>query len=370
MTTSTHMNSRLHVRGLDVHRGSRILSDISFDVAPAEIVAVVGPSGCGKTTLLHTLAGIEAARGGSIIVDGSDITTLPAGKRPTGLLFQTPSLFNHMNVHENIAFALESTDVPPAQRESLIDSIMVRMGIVGLASRYPYQLSGGQAQRVALARTLVRRPSVLLLDEPLAHVGASVASTIRASLIREVRRLGSAVLYVTHDVTEACLVADRIMLLDLGRCLQIDTARMLYAQPSSIEVAHLMGIPNIVSGTVESVNEAPASSLLLATVTCGTVTYSIPAPHGTKPGDVQISIPPENIHLTPSAPYSVIGRHGQIISASFVRSHMSYDVETEIGTLVVHTPDTSTPFEVGALVEFDVTSGWVLPSSDTDNEVA
>lgn len=347
---------RLRVRHLSVHRGDRVLHDLSFEVGRGEILAVVGPSGCGKSTLLHVIAGLQAHDAGRIEVDGIDITDVPARKRPTGLVFQSRALFEHMTVRDNISFGLEDSALSPRHRDDLTDATMVRMGVMRLADRYPHQLSGGQAQRVALARTLVRRPRVLLLDEPLAHIGAAVAASIRSALIREVRRMESSVLYVTHDIEEACIVADRILLLDHGRCLQIGDSRELYMRPASADVAHLMGIANILSGTVESI---AADSTAL--VRLGTSTFRLDAAPGVDAGPVLVSVPPEEIDIHAAAPYSVIGKHGQIINASFVRSHMSYDVETQMGTIVVRHPNTSSPFEVGDQVDVEFRGGWVLP---------
>ncbi|QWW19742.1 ABC transporter ATP-binding protein [Schaalia sp. 19OD2882] len=362
---------RLRVHRLALHRAGRILADLSFEVRAGEILAVVGPSGCGKSTLLQVLAGLVPCDAGRIEVDAVDISNRPAQQRPTGLVFQSGALFQHMTVRDNIAFGLDGSNLSPRHRADLVDATMARMGVADLARRRPHQLSGGQSQRVALARTLVRRPPVLLLDEPLAHVGAAVASSIRAALVREVGRLGSSVLYVTHDVEEACLVADRIMLLDQGRCLQIGASRELYARPASPEAAHLMGIPNILAATVESVatscpdgsGAAGDRSDVIALVRCGTAAFHLAAGPGVARGPALVSIPPEDIEMHRAPAHSVIGRHGQVIGASFVRSHMSYDVETQMGTLVVRHPDTSSPFDVGAHVDVEFRGGWVLPSA-------
>ncbi len=334
--------------------------------AREEALAVVGPSGCGKSTLLLALAGFEDEAAGSILIDGSDETRTEPSRRPTGLVFQTPALFERMTVRENVAFGLADSGLTERHARDLVEATMARMGVATLADRRPANLSGGQAQRVALARVLARRPAVLLLDEPLAHVGAGLAASIRQSLLREVRRLGIATLYVTHDVDEACVVGDRLLLMTNGRVVETGDARDLYFRPGSEQAARLMGIPNVLACEVEGSARSGAALVRLRSAS-----FHVPAPNSTEPGSALVAIPAEAIELEPSADAAIIGRHAQVIGASFVRGSMHYDLEAEFGTLVARAPAPApAPFSGGAApvfalgdhVALEIRGGWVLPA--------
>lgn len=395
-----HAEPLLEVRGLAVQREARFLHDVSFTLAPGEVLAVVGPSGCGKSTLLLALAGFEECSG-EIQVEGDSMQGVVPQRRPSSLVFQAPALFERMRVRENIAFGLQGKALGAKHAHDLVEAAMTRMGIRALADRYPDALSGGQAQRVALARALVTRPQVLLLDEPLAHVGASLAAAIRQTLLREIRRLKIAALYVTHDVEEACLVGDRLLIMDAGRVLQIGAPRELYERPNSEAVARLMGIPNVLACEVEEI-----VSEQTALVRCGSASFHVPAPRvkdcggadsedvasggedetsGEKAGDLGgikdsggdnvvfakrsllslgpalLAMPGEAIELLAAPPSAIIGRHAQVIGAFFVRGIMVYDLETEFGTLVARDSSVREPFTLGDHVEFEFRGGWVLP---------
>ena len=404
-----HAEPLLDVRGLALQREARFLHDVSFSLAPGEVLAVVGPSGCGKSTLLLALAGFEECSG-EIRVEGTSIQGVVPQRRPSSLVFQSPALFERMSVRENIAFGLHGKALGAKHAHDLVEAAMTRMGISALADRYPDALSGGQAQRVALARALVTRPKVLLLDEPLAHVGASLAAAIRQTLLREVRRLKIAALYVTHDVEEACLVGDRLLIMDAGRVLQIGAPRELYERPNSEAVARLMGIPNVLACEVEEI-----VSEQTALVRCGSASFHVPAPRvkdcggadsedvasrgaasggedealgdevggagGVKDsggdnvvfakrsllslGPALLAMPGEAIELLAAPPSAIIGRHAQVIGAFFVRGIMVYDLETEFGTLVARDSSVREPFTLGDHVEFEFRGGWVIPREGT-----
>lgn len=270
--TTPHAEPLLEVRGLALQREARVLHNVSFSLAPGEVLAVVGPSGCGKSTLLLALAGFEECSG-EIRVEGTSLQGVVPQRRPSSLVFQSPALFERMSVRENIAFGLHGKALGAKHAHDLVEAAMTRMGIRALADRYPDALSGGQAQRVALARALVTRPKALLLDEPLAHVGASLAGAIRQTLLREIRRLKIAALYVTHDVEKACLVGDRLLIMDAGRVLQLGAARELYERPGSEAVARLMGIANVLACEVEEIVGEQT-----ALVRCGSAFFHVPAP--------------------------------------------------------------------------------------------
>lgn len=349
---------RLRVENLRVSRGELTLTDLSFTVDAGEVLAVVGPSGCGKSTLLLALAGFEHVESGSILINGVAVENTPANRRPSGLVFQSPTLFERMSVRDNIAFGVATTTMSERHVRDLVDATMARMGVASLADHSPRTLSGGQAQRVALARTLAHRPEVLLLDEPLAHVGAGLASTIRQALLREIRRLGIAALYVTHNVEEACIVGDRLLLMESGRAIGAGRPRELYYRPQSPHAARLMGIPNVIACQVEDA-EKDGSTL----IRCGSASFLVPSTPGLGPGPALVALAAESIELAASASSTIIGRHAQIIGASFVRGFDLYDIETEFGTLVVRAPGGEGAFVLGDHVDFEFRGGWVLPES-------
>ncbi|QJC22065.1 ABC transporter ATP-binding protein [Arcanobacterium buesumense] len=301
----------LTIRDLNV---DNIVKDASFTVPDSHVVAIVGPSGSGKTTLLHAIAGFIATTSGNIFVDDEDITMQPVPHRPTAIMVERPTLFD-MSVRDNIEFGLDDSRQSSKQRHDLANIVMTSLNISGLADRHPTTLSGGQAQRVALARTLVRRPRVLLLDEPLAHIESAIRNDIHHELLSQVHRLDLSVLYVTHDINDACLVADRIIVLADGRIIQDDTPEHLFLRPANSTVARLMGVPNVIS---------PAQARIIA-------------PHlsiASSP-EIKVAIPPSKITLLPNPDQTILGNVGQVIDCVFSRSHYTVHVETEIGTLVV-----------------------------------
>ncbi|MFT3942606.1 MAG: ABC transporter ATP-binding protein [Ancrocorticia sp.] len=350
--------SGLALADLATRVGSFDLSAICLQVAPGEILAVVGPSGCGKTTLLHAIAGMRRCSG-SVTIDDDVVTHVPPERRATALVLQAPVLFPGMTVRENVGYGLDDARMPREKRGDLIDIAMASMNISGLAHRDPQSLSGGQAQRVALARTLVRRPRVLLLDEPLSHVEPPMRRAIRKDIVEQVRRRKLAAVYVTHDVEEAFLVGDRLAVMRKGRIEQQDEPIQIYRQPQSRYVADLLGRVNIVAG---SVKERARGGI--ATVTMGRIVEAVPAPRDTRLGPVAVVLPPESIVLEQAPSGSeIIGDIGQVIESSFAGSWAVVDIESELGTLVVHEWDPDRPRPVGEYVRFSLRPGrgWVLP---------
>ena len=222
-----------------------VVDKVSLSIRRQEFFALLGSSGCGKSTLLRIMAGLETPTSGRIILDGQDITDLPAHQRPVNMMFQSYALFPHMTVENNVAFGLEQERLPPAEVDARVKESLAAVEMEALASRKPHQLSGGQRQRVALARCIAKRPKALLLDEPMAALDKHLRERTQLELLALRRRLGISFVIVTHDQDEAMAMADRIAVMDKGRILQIDTPQALYERPASQAVARFFGDINL-----------------------------------------------------------------------------------------------------------------------------
>nr|WP_222121408.1 ABC transporter ATP-binding protein [Corynebacterium glyciniphilum] len=277
------------------------IKQLDLDVRDGEFLALLGPSGCGKTTLLRMIAGFEEPSGGEILLDGEDLTSLPAHKRPVNTVFQSYALFPHMSVAENVAYGLKRAKVPkkdigPRVREALE---MVRMD--GFAERRPDMLSGGQQQRVALARALVNRPRVLLLDEPMSALDRKLREEMQLELIRLHTELGLTFIFVTHDQEEALAMSDRIVVLYNGVVQQLGESEEIYGSPANAFVAGFIGRQNFYDVRIDAIDDL---------IRMSNNRIHIEAPVGQAKdfsvGDeVQVAIRPEAISITPTPPGTV-----------------------------------------------------------------
>src|ERR1700726_438071 len=231
--------------------GFRAVDRLSLDIRAGEFFALLGPSGCGKTTLLRMLAGFETPDEGRILLSGKDIAQVLPHERPVNMMFQNYALFPHLTVRDNIAFGLKRANMPRADIAARVAEMVALVKLEGLEKRKPDQLSGGQKQRVALARSLARRPQVLLLDEPLAALDKKLRESTQLELMELQRRLGMTFIIVTHDQDEAMTVASRIGGMDTGRLEQVATPRELYEAPASRWIAEFVGEVNLFEGQVE-----------------------------------------------------------------------------------------------------------------------
>jgi multiple sugar transport system ATP-binding protein len=240
------MALRVEVRGLtkQYHGGQlRAVDGVDIKTREGEYLVLLGPSGCGKTTLLRTIAGLEEATEGDVLIGGNVVNGLPPRARQVAMVFQSYALYPHKTVLQNIAFPLKAEKSPKEERERRVRWAAELLGIEPLLGRKPRQLSGGERQRVALARALVREPSVFLLDEPLSNLDAKLRASARDELKQFQERVGTTTIYVTHDQTEAMGLGDRIAVMYQGKLRQIGPPRVVYEDPADTFVATFMGSP-------------------------------------------------------------------------------------------------------------------------------
>ncbi len=246
------------------------VSHLDLDIERGEFFTLLGPSGCGKTTTLRMIAGFEEPTEGSVMLDGDDVTGLPAFKRPTNTVFQSYALFPHLSVERNVAFGLERQKIAKDEVRRRVSEELERVGLTREAMRRPRQLSGGQQQRVALARALVNRPAVLLLDEPLGALDLKLRKQLQVELKSIQRDVGITFVYVTHDQEEALTMSDRIAVMNRGVIEQIEGPEEVYERPRTTFVAGFIGVSNLMPGEVVSVGGGQAELRLDSGVTVNT----------------------------------------------------------------------------------------------------
>ena len=227
------------------------VDDVSLEIQQGEIFALLGSSGCGKSTLLRMLAGFEIPTAGQILLAGRDITGLAPYRRPINMMFQSYALFPHLTVWDNIAFGLRRDGLPKAEIDARVDQMLELVQLKSYAKRKPHQLSGGQQQRVALARSLAKRPQLLLLDEPLGALDAKLRERTQLELVDIIEKVGVTCVMVTHDQEEAMTMATRIGVMSEGKILQIGQPAEIYETPNCRFVADFIGSVNLFHGTVE-----------------------------------------------------------------------------------------------------------------------
>ena len=244
--------ARLTISNLDKRFGAfDILKGVNLEIPSGEFVVFVGPSGCGKSTLLRCISGLETVSGGSLRIDGVDVTNVPPSQRGIAMVFQSYALYPHMSVFDNMAYALKIQKLGKAEIETKVRGAARKLQLEQLLDRLPRQLSGGQRQRVAIGRAIVRDPKVFLFDEPLSNLDAALRVQTRLEIAALKQSLpGTTMIYVTHDQVEAMTLADRIVVLNAGRVEQVGTPLELYEHPASLFVAGFIGSPkmNLLTG--------------------------------------------------------------------------------------------------------------------------
>jgi len=273
-----------------------VIHDVDLQVDDGEFVVFVGPSGCGKSTLLRMICGLESVSQGEILIDERRVTTLPAAQRGLAMVFQSYALYPHMTVRQNLAFGLENLRTPAREIQTRVANAARMLRLDPLLERRPTQLSGGQRQRVAIGRAIVREPAIFLFDEPLSNLDAELRVAMRNEIAALHHRLGTTMIYVTHDQVEAMTMADRIVVMRAGRIEQVGAPLELYNRPANRFVAGFIGSPqmNFLGARIESARDSSVQVALDA----GGTTPPIPVSAAGAPGTaVHLGIRPEHIVL-------------------------------------------------------------------------
>ena len=305
--------------------------DLNLDIAEGELITLLGPSGCGKTTTMRSIAGLLLPSSGTIMINGRDVTNMPANKRGIGLVFQSYALFPHLSAFENVAFGLRLQRLSEAEVHKRTKVGIETVGLTGFETRKPAEMSGGQQQRVALARSLVMEPSVLLLDEPLSNLDARLRLEMRNELQRVQNETGVTMVFVTHDQAEAMALADRIVLMNDGRIEQLGTPDELYAQPVSAFAADFMGFENIFNVDGQGLRSDQGR---------------LPLDYET--GAAMLAWRPAAITVG-SGPHK-----GRVLGSCFAGEHREYVIETDIGPIKADAPIAAPQVSIGDMVSFDL----------------
>ncbi|KAF2389477.1 MULTISPECIES: ABC transporter ATP-binding protein [Pseudomonas] len=309
------------------------VDDVSLEIKKGEIFALLGGSGSGKSTLLRMLAGFERPTEGRIYLDGVDITEMPPYERPINMMFQSYALFPHMTVAQNIAFGLKQDKIPASEVDARVTEMLKLVQMSQYAKRKPHQLSGGQRQRVALARSLAKRPKLLLLDEPMGALDKKLRSQMQLELVEIIERVGVTCVMVTHDQEEAMTMAERIAIMHLGWIAQIGSPIDIYETPTSRLVCEFIGNVNIFEGEV--IDDAEGH----ATITCKDLDRQIYVGHGISTSvqdkSVTYAIRPEKLLVTAEMPTCEYNwSSGKVHDIAYLGGHSVFYVELPSGKLV------------------------------------
>ncbi len=340
----------------------RAVDQVSLDVMRGEIFALLGSSGCGKSTLLRMLAGFERPSAGRIVLDGVDLAGRPPYERPVNMMFQSYALFPHLTVWDNVAFGLRRDKLPKDQIAARVDEMLRLVQLVPYARRKPHQLSGGQQQRVALARSLAKRPQLLLLDEPLGALDRKLREDTQIELVNIIHEVGVTCVMVTHDQEEAMTMASRIAVMSEGRFLQVGSPADIYENPANRFVADFIGNVNLMEGKVV-VDAADHAEIECADVV-HRVAHGITGYQGEP---VVVALRPEKIHLSAqSAPVPADDRNrvqGMVRALSYFGGYTLYHLELPSGAALKVNLENDTRQREGAPAQGDLVWAHWLPTS-------
>jgi putrescine transport system ATP-binding protein len=344
--------------------GFTAVDKLSLDIRSGEFFALLGPSGCGKTTLLRMLAGFETPDGGHILLNGKDIVRMLPHQRPVNMMFQNYALFPHLSARDNIAFGLKRAGMPRPAIDERVAEMVALVKLEGLEKRKPDQLSGGQKQRVALARSLARRPKVLLLDEPLAALDKKLRENTQGELMELQRRLGLTFIIVTHDQEEAMTVADRIGVMDSGRLEQVATPRQLYEAPASRWIAEFVGDINMLEGQIESNAD---HRLTIATRGAGTIIAAEPRQPLAKT-TICVAIRPEKVKLSRRGPVSDAAGaipmnrlEGVVTEVNYLGGLTTYKIKLDTGAVLRASMANTARLDMNAYSASQRVTAWFTP---------
>lgn len=316
--------------------GKPALRGVSFDVCPGEIVALLGPSGCGKSTLLTLIAGLETADSGNISWQGETLTGQQPHARGFGLMFQDYALFPHLTVAENVAFGLRYQETDKTEAQARVRELLALVNLAGFEARDVTSLSGGEQQRVALARSLAPRPQLLMLDEPLGALDAALRERLLAEVQAILRQLQQTALYVTHDQAEAFAIADRVVVMQAGMVEQIGTAQEIYLRPKTRFVAQFLGFDNFIPG-----EWAAGENGARLTTPFGSLAWPGPEPGG----PIDVLLRPDGAVLRELEGGLVVT--GTLQKKSFRGTVLRIRLETSAGLLRFNLPNNAVIPEVG-----------------------
>ena len=334
----------------DGREGPAAVDDVSLTVEPGELLTLLGPSGCGKTTTLRMVAGFEQPDAGRVYVGEQDVTDLMVYRRSIGFVFQNYALFPHLTVFENVAYGLRVRRLSRAEIRARVGQVLELVGLPGYEGRFPNQLSGGEQQRVAVARAVVVEPQLLLFDEPLSNLDAKLRVQMRAELSRLQKQLAITTVYVTHDQEEAMAISDRIAVMRQGRIAQTGTAEELYGAPRSAFVAQFIGRVNLVEVRVLGATNGRVSVELWG------ATVDVPTDDRYSIGQrLLLVLRPEALSLAPESVATVAGEvrvPGVVRSRTFLGEKVEYIVEAagELLQAVTYDPTRRGIVPVGARV--------------------
>jgi multiple sugar transport system ATP-binding protein len=311
--------------------GTRAVNGIDLSIEKGEFIVLLGPSGCGKTTTLRMVAGLELPTGGLIRLAGNDVTHLRPSRRDVGMVFQFYALYPHLTVRDNIRFPLRAAGLDAGEIKKRVDSVAERMELGRLLPLYPKQLSGGDQQKVSLARAMVRRPAVYLMDEPLGTLDADQRLAMRELIRTEQLASGVTTLYVTHDQEEAMSLADRIVVMEGGRVRQVGTPAEVYDRPSDLFVASFVGSPgmNFIKGEV-----AGSGGKGMFVSAQGQVKLDVPLEAAARVSSGQATLGIRCEHIHPDANGPIVGR---VMTEEYLGNARNVHVNTGCGRLIMRT---------------------------------